>query len=196
MSKNRVRLKLNSLIFNDVLQLTSVIILIFAICESEAKYHSFSSHIKRHHHLEDKQTLFELKNESHHQTNNQNEFNEYALLDDRKVSIFKDLKHRKHRPHRSHNLIYQDKYDYNGYHHSHDDSFKRESKRTASSSASLDSNISANQLNANDSSSASSVQRDYMAAVVGKDVQLDCRMKNLANDDDKVFNSSLLHSTF
>jgi len=35
-------------------------------------------------------------------------------------------------------------------------------------------------------SSSGSVQRDYMAAVIGKDVQLDCRMKNLANDDDKI----------
>jgi len=34
--------------------------------------------------------------------------------------------------------------------------------------------------------SSGSVQRDYMAAVIGKDVQLDCRMKNLANDDDKI----------
>jgi len=30
------------------------------------------------------------------------------------------------------------------------------------------------------------LQRDYIAATVGKDVQLDCKMKDLANDDDKI----------
>lgn len=30
------------------------------------------------------------------------------------------------------------------------------------------------------------LQRDYIAATVGKDVQLDCKMKNLANEDDKI----------
>lgn len=30
------------------------------------------------------------------------------------------------------------------------------------------------------------LQRDYIAATVGKDIQLDCKMKNLANDDDKI----------
>jgi hypothetical protein len=35
-------------------------------------------------------------------------------------------------------------------------------------------------------SANNAIQRDYMAAVIGKDVQLDCKMKNLANDDDKI----------
>jgi hypothetical protein len=30
------------------------------------------------------------------------------------------------------------------------------------------------------------LQRDYIAATVGKDVQLDCKMKNLVNEDDKI----------
>ena len=30
------------------------------------------------------------------------------------------------------------------------------------------------------------LQRDYIAATVGKEVQLDCKIKNLVNDDDKV----------
>lgn len=31
-----------------------------------------------------------------------------------------------------------------------------------------------------------SPQRDYIVTTVGKDVQLDCKMKNLSKDDDKV----------
>ena len=30
------------------------------------------------------------------------------------------------------------------------------------------------------------LQREYVSAIIGKDVQLDCKMKNLAHDDDKV----------
>ena len=32
----------------------------------------------------------------------------------------------------------------------------------------------------------SDLQSDYVSAIVGKDVQLDCKMVNLAHDDDKV----------
>jgi hypothetical protein len=31
------------------------------------------------------------------------------------------------------------------------------------------------------------LQRDYIAATVGKEVQLDCKIKNLVNEDDKVW---------
>lgn len=33
---------------------------------------------------------------------------------------------------------------------------------------------------------SSNSQRDYIAAIIGKDVQLDCKMKHLVNEDDKV----------
>ena len=36
------------------------------------------------------------------------------------------------------------------------------------------------------------LQRDYIATTIGKDIQLDCKMNNLANDDDKVIKTIIL----
>lgn len=155
MPKTRVRLK--SMIVNNLIQLNVAIILIFFAIQSEASHHS--AHNRQHHHETKK-----------------NKADEYVLK-----QTFNGLRHHKHRPHRSHNLVHQYQYDYNGYQRGYDES-KREIKRTASTTSPV-SDLNTNQVSANDSSS---VQRDYMAAVIGKDVQLDCRMKNLANDDDKV----------
>jgi hypothetical protein len=40
--------------------------------------------------------------------------------------------------------------------------------------------------NSDQVNTVNSLQRDYLATTVGKDVQIDCKMKNLNSDDDKI----------
>lgn len=112
-----------------------------------------------------------VKNAEHHEQ--RHEYGEYALGREDEIGRF-GWANGNHRPRK-----HQRRSHYHTYHHGYEQS-KRDHKRTAPVATASDTVATTNRNETN------SVQRDYMAAVIGKDVQLDCRMKNLANDDDKV----------
>lgn len=64
-------------------------------------------------------------------------------------------------------------YHNNNNHHEHENLYNNENNKK---------NVNNSSLNMNNNN----IQRDYIAAVIGKEVQLDCKMKNLINDDDKI----------
>lgn len=189
MKNNRVRLK--SIDLNRIMMSVLVVLVCFLVGQSEASRHHHQDTNKRHDLVDERTFDF---HDRHHASNKNSE---YAMPVEGERSlqeaggVFKDLHHRKHRSHRSHNLVvgqHQDQYDYNGHRRrTYDDSSsKRDIIKHTSSDVATTAGDSSNSNQANDSNS---VQRDYMAAVIGKDVQLDCRMKNLASDDDnKVIN--------
>lgn len=196
MKNNRVRLK--SIDRNRIMVSVLVVLVCFLVGQSEASRvgHHHQETNKRHD-LVDERT-FDFHDRHHVSSNKKN--SEYAMAADgersfQEAGVFKDLHHRKHRSHRSHNLVvgaqHQDQYDYNGHRRrTYDDSSsKRDITKHTSSDVATTVDSSSNSNQANDSNS---VQRDYMAAVIGKDVQLDCRMKNLAGDDDKVIHFILI----
>jgi hypothetical protein len=70
----------------------------------------------------------------------------------------------------------------NNHHHHHSNSSQKQKhhklKKQLLTNAAANPNDQANSVN--------SLQRDYLATTVGKDVQIDCKMKNLNSDDDKI----------
>lgn len=135
-----------------------------------------------------------MQSEADNRHNNQpnKEYNEYVLVGDHLDSSSPHILHHNHHSHRHLRRPYRSHY-FHHYHHYNDetdDEVKRgDRKRTVTTTSIVfDASTTASNSYANNSSGSSEaiVQRDYMAAVIGKDVQLDCRMKNLAHDDDKI----------
>ena len=58
-------------------------------------------------------------------------------------------------------------------------------KKQLSSNTNSETSINSGQNNEN-SNSFNNLQRDYLSTTIGKDVQIDCKMKNLNSDDDKI----------
>ena len=107
-----------------------------------------------------------------------------ALSEEIKLNHGDELNPQEHTNHQKHG---------NGHHHGHVNSginghrprhgkLKKQILSSGSNSVNYNTAGSNNEHQAN----VNNLQRDYLATTVGKDVQIDCKMKNLSNEDDKV----------